>query len=131
MNEIIQAMLPYIGSALGILLTGLTAYLCSYLNKQGKLVEAKISSEKGKTYMERILQTITDCVIATNQTYVDALKKENAFTKEAQQQAFSKSLNNVLDILEDDALEYLGTITNDVQAWLMSKIESTVNEVKK
>jgi hypothetical protein len=26
---------------------------------------------------------ITDCVLATNQTYVKSLKKENMFTKEA------------------------------------------------
>jgi len=32
--------------------------------------------------------TITKCVIATNQTYVDSLKDKNAFDKAAQEEAF-------------------------------------------
>ena len=33
-------------------------------------------------------QTITDCVLATNQTYVDTLKAQGSFDAEAQKIAF-------------------------------------------
>ena len=77
-----------------------------------------------------IEQTIIDCVIATNQTYVETLKKQDAFTPEAQEVAFQKTLNSVLAILTDDCKEYLETITNDVNGYLEAKIESQVNLVK-
>ena len=36
-------------------------------------------------------ETITKCVIATTQTYVETLKKEGKFDKTAQETAFSKT----------------------------------------
>ena len=72
-------------------------------------------------------KTITDCVIATNQTYVEALKDKDAFTAEAQKEAFNKTYNAVLAILSDDAKEYLTNAFGDLEAYIKSKIEAEVN----
>ena len=78
-----------------------------------------------------LTDTISACVIATNQTYVEALKKENAFTKEAQQQAFDMTFNAVMDVLTDDAKEYLTHIYGDLTAYISNKIEAEVQINKK
>jgi hypothetical protein len=74
--------------------------------------------------------TIVDCVMATNQTYVEALKKENAFTEEAQKEAFVRTYNNVMAILNEDCYEYLAMITADVETFIINKIEAEVNFAK-
>ena len=74
-----------------------------------------------------VSQTIADCVIATNQTYVEALKKENAFTPEAQKIAFHKTYEAVMCILSDDAKEFLNELYGDAAAYLEARIEAEVN----
>lgn len=126
-NEFIEYILPVLGTALSALLSALLGYLVSYINKKKDALIEQVDSDIADKYIQKISETITDCVIATNQTYVEALKKEGAFTKEAQEEAFNKTLNNVLAILGEDCIDYLKTITSDVEAYLKNKIEAEVN----
>ena len=71
--------------------------------------------------------TITDCVLATTQTYVEALKKDNAFTKEAQKEAFNLTFNAVMAVLTDDAKKYLAEVYGDLTAYITNKIEAEVS----
>jgi hypothetical protein len=71
--------------------------------------------------------TVAECVIATNQTYVEALKKDNCFTEEAQKEAFQKTYTAVMGILADDAKEYLTAIYGDLTTLITNKIEAEVN----
>lgn len=74
-----------------------------------------------------VTDTVTACVIATNQTYVEALKKKNAFTPEAQKEAFELTYNAVMAILTEDAKKYLAEIYGDVAIYITAKIEAEVN----
>ena len=112
---------------LGILTTFLVQLIKT---KQAELV-AKTDSEMNKKYMDMLTDTITKCVIATNQTYVDALKNQNAFTKEAQEEAFIKTSSAVLTILSEDAKEYLNETLGDLNAYITTQIEAQVNAYKK
>ena len=60
------------------------------------------------------------------QTYVEALKKDNAFTAEAQKEAFNQTFNAVMAVLTDDAKEYLTTVYGDLNAYITTKIEAEV-----
>ena len=123
-------MIPVVGTALGTLLSALFAYLIVYINKKKQALLENSKSEIEKKYIEKISKTITDCVIATNQTFVETLKKENAFTKEAQEEAFQKTITNVMSILNEDCIEYLESITSDITVYLRNKIEAEVNKNK-
>lgn len=109
------------------LLGVLTTYLIKYLNAKATELTIKVDSDVADNYINMICDTITNCVIATNQTYVNSLKEQGKFTAEAQKIAFEKTYNAVLQILSDDAKEYLNTITNDAQAFLIQLIEAEVN----
>lgn len=126
-NEFIEYIMPTLGTLLAGVLSALGGFLIVYINKKKKALQESIDSDIADKYIEKIAITITDCVVATNQTYVEALKKEGAFTKEAQEQAFWKTYNNVITILGNDCIEYLQNITTDVQTYLMNKIEAEVN----
>lgn len=113
------------------LLGVLTAYIIKFINSKSKELQNKVDSDTADKYIQMLTDTISACVIATNQTYVEALKKENAFTKEAQKQAFDMTFNAVMDVLTDDAKEYLTHIYGDLTAYISNKIEAEVQINKK
>ena len=65
----------------------LTAYAVRYIQAKKEEIVVNTDHQLMQKYVSMLADTITDCVIATNQTYVEALKGQNAFDKEAQKQA--------------------------------------------
>ena len=108
----------------------LTTYLVKLIRKKNEELDAKVSKEVSKKYIDMLADTITDCVISTNQTYVDALKEANAFDKEAQKKAFELTYNKIMNVLTEDAKEYLTTIYGDLEIYITTKIESEVKSYK-
>lgn len=109
------------------LLGVLTTYIVKYINVKSAEIQTNVNNELANKYIAMLTQTITDCVVATNQTYVEALKKDNAFTKEAQAEAFKKTYEAVLSSLTDDAKMYLTEIYGDLNKYIATKIEAEVN----
>ena len=70
------------------LLGALTVFICNLLNAKNKQIQAEVDNELCKKYADMLTATIKECVIATNQTYVNALKGQNAFDEAAQKVAF-------------------------------------------
>ena len=112
------------------LLGVLTAYLVTFVKAKSEELTNKTDNELADKYIQMLTQTITDCVIATNQTYVEALKKQEAFTKEAQKEAFQKTYDAVMLVLTDDAKDYLAEAYGDLTAYITMKIEAEVNMSK-
>ena len=108
----------------------LTSYLISYIQVQKEQLKKKTDNELLNKYIDMTANTIADCVTTTNQTYVEALKKEGKFDEEAQKVAFQKTLNAVLALLTKEAKDYLTEAYGDLNLYLTNKIESTVNEKK-
>ena len=112
------------------LLGALTVYIVTLLKAKTKEITDKIENDKADKYIYMLSNTITKCVTATNQTYVDNLKKDNAFTKEAQLKALEMTADAVLAILSDEAKTYLPTIVGDLNTYILTQIESEVNRLK-
>ena len=109
------------------LLGVLTTFLVRYINTKMKTLADTTSDEKQKKYIEMLNNTITDCVIATTQTYVDTLKKQGKFDKEAQEQAFLMTFNAVSGLLTEESKKYLNEAIEDLDLYIKQKIESEVN----
>ena len=107
-----------------------TAFLINFIKIKSKEAQDKIDNATADKYIGMLADTITACVIATNQTYVEALKKENAFTKEAQLEAFDLTFNAVMAVLTDDAKKYLTSIYGDLTIYITKCIEAEVNNNK-
>ena len=104
----------------------LTVYIVKFINAKSEELKATANNELYQKYITLLTDTITSCVIATNQTYVDALKDKNAFDKEAQKEAFNRTYNAVLAILKDDVKNYFTEAIGDLYAFLIEKIEDEV-----
>lgn len=112
------------------ILTILTIYIVKFINSKVKDINQKHNNEIGAKYVEMLGQTVTDCVLATSQTYVDSLKRQGKFDSEAQKKAFEMSYNAVLQVLSEDAKTYLTTIYGDLNAYIIQLIEAEVNRNK-
>ena len=112
------------------LLAVLTTYLVNYIKAKSDELVKDSDNELERKYMAMLADTITDCVLATNQTYVEALKNQNAFTKEAQEEAFRQTFDAVMAVLNDDAKAYLTNVYGDLTVYLTKKIEAEVNKSK-
>lgn len=104
----------------------LTAYIVKYINIKSEEIQIQIDNDTADKYIQMLTDTITSCVIATNQTYVEALKKENAFTAEAHKEAFNQTFNAIMAVLTDEAKEYLTAIYGDLTTYITNKIEAEV-----
>ena len=108
------------------LLIALTGYAVKWINAKANNLKANIQNEYAQKYIDMLNDTITAAVIAVNQTYVDALKDQNAFTKEAQEEAFKRVYETVMLSLTEEADKYLSEIVGDLNAYITAKIEEQV-----
>ena len=112
------------------LLGALTIYVVKWINVKTKKISKETDNETLNKYLKMLSETITKCVVATNQTYVETLKKQGKFDEEAQKIAFQKTYEAVIAIINDDAVEYLTAAVGDFETCLMESIEAEVNENK-
>lgn len=108
---------------LGILIK----YLVDWIQTKKNTLIQQEENEIKQRYIEMLANTIETCVIATNQTYVNALKDKNAFTLEAQKEAFEITKNAILTILGEEGQNYLKQIYGDLNIYIMKEIEKNVN----
>lgn len=107
---------------LGILTTALVQFLTQKKNE----LKIQTDNELAQKYLDILNDTISKCVIATNQTYVETLKGQNAFDADAQEEAFNKTYNAVINTLGDEANKYLPTVIGDLQTYITQQIEAAV-----
>lgn len=112
---------------LGVLVT----YLIKMIEaKRDQILEAT-ENETVEKYVVMLNKTITECVIATNQTYVENLKDKNAFDAEAQKNALQKTYTAIMATLTEEAKFYLDNMYSDLDNYIRTKIEAEINYLKK
>lgn len=112
------------------LLAALTVYAVKWINAQANNLKNKTDNDVLDKYLEMLANTVSKCVIATNQTYVESLKKEGKFDAEAQKVAFEKTYDAVMSIISIDMIDYLTEFVGDFETFLMQSIEAEVNANK-
>lgn len=108
------------------LLGVLTTFFVKWVNVQADKLKSSAKNETEAKYIEMLNNTISDCVIATTQTYVDSLKKQGTFDADAQKAAFTMTYEAVIQLLTEEATEYLDAAVGDLQLYITQKIEAEV-----
>lgn len=122
-NQLFQVcLIPMLGA--------LTTFIVIWIKAKSTELQKKTNNDILNKYVQMATDTITNCVIATNQTYVNSLKEQGKFDEAAQKEAFQRTYQAVLLILSDDAKEYLNNAFGDLNKYLQEKIESTVNNYR-
>ena len=112
------------------LIIALGGFLVVFINTKTQELKNKTKNEKEQKYIERIGGIINACVLTTNQTYVESLKREGKFDSEAQKQAFEDTKNAVLGMLNVELQDFITEVFGDVNEYLTTAIEASVNSNK-
>ena len=108
----------------------LTAYIVKLVNTKIEDINENRNNALEEKYLIMLGETITDCVTATTQTYVETIKKQGTFDVEAQKEAFNQTYNAIINILSEEAKEYLTVAVGDLNLYITQKIEAEVNATK-
>ena len=127
LSGIPQEVLNIIWSAVGVIVTGLISWATTKLIA---LMNSKIKDTQVKRWATDLTSIIMNSVLTVTQTYVDNLKKENAFTKEAQKEAFDKGLALFQNQLTPELKKYIEDNFGDIQVYLKTQIEAMIKSLK-
>lgn len=124
MNEIILNIISVVVTAIILpLISYAGAKLITWLN-------TKIKDENAKQQLTVATDIVTNAVRSVFQTYVETLKKNGTFDKESQKAALIKAKNDALAQMTDEIKEYITKNYGDLETWIITQIESTINILK-
>lgn len=112
------------------LVIAISSFLIALIRQQTAKIEEKVKDDKVKRLLEIAENVVSQSVATVSQTYVDALKKDGIFYKDAQQQAFEMSKDKIYKLLTTDTLQAVQNNYGDVDEWIVTKIEETINKSK-
>ena len=104
--------------------------ICRFANARTKQIES-ITGYEYSDVLWRIENIVENCVIETNETFVNKLKEKGEFTKEKQIEAFNKTFetayselsNGMIELMEDEGVNVANLITTLIEK--MVKKEKT------
>ena len=105
-------------------------YLTYLISVKIKELKQKTNDETAKKYLDMLNNTISSAVLATTQTYVEALKKQGEFDLDAQKEAFQQTYDAVMKVLTDEAIKYITTYVGDLETYVTNQIEAQVKLTK-
>ena len=114
-------------SALGTIITGLLAWLVSAATNW---ISSKIKDKNAAKILTSVTTLVTNVVQATYQSYVEALKGTNAWTKEAQKEALNKALTTIKSQLNSEGIKFIEENYGNVEEYLKTLIESVLYKLK-
>lgn len=112
------------------LVVAISSFLIALLRQQTAKIEGKIKDEKVKRLLEIAEGVVTQAVTSVTQTYVDGLKADGEFTKEAQRAAFEQSKEKIYALLTNETMQAIQDNYGSMEEWIKTKIEETVNKNK-
>jgi hypothetical protein len=95
-----------------------------------QFLNQKIKDEKTRTLLTGLTSIIERAVRSVFQTYVEALKKNNSFDKEAQVKALELARSEVTKQLSNETASFIKETYGDVNTFIISQIEATINLLK-
>ena len=124
MNEIIINIISVVVTSIVLTLISIAgAKLIQFIN-------SKIKNNKAADLLTTATTIVINAVRSVFQTYVEALKKEGSFNKDAQIIALNKAKDIALTQMTDEVKNYLVTTYGSLDSWLDTNIEATINILK-
>ena len=114
-------------SAIGVILMGLATWVSTFVTSW---LSTKIKDKKLQELATKLNEIVLRAVMTVTQTYVESMKKKNAFDEKAQQEALEKCLAIVKTQLTQELRDYVEENYGDLQSYLITLIESTILGLK-
>ena len=109
-----------------LLITIITICICTMTSKIAKSA-AESAPSKYSEMIYALENIIGKAVITTNQTFVNELKRQGKFDKEAMEEAYRRTYESIVASLSQSFFEYIDEETVDIDVLLKNMIETSVN----
>ena len=109
-----------------LLITIITICICMMTSKVAKDA-VRTAPSKYSEIIYGLENIVNKAVITTNQTFVNELKKQGKFDKEAMKEAYNKTFDSIVASLSQSFFEYIDEEAVDIDALLKNMIETSVN----
>ena len=109
-----------------LLITIITICICTMTSQVAKDA-ARTAPSKYSEIIYGLENIVNKAVITTNQTFVNELKKQGKFDKEAMQEAYRRTYESIIASLSQSFFEYIDEETIDIDTLLKNMIETSVN----
>ena len=123
LEPIITPVLVALGTALAGLLGNLIFKAAAWINR-------KTGNEQVANAIDRVALVVNAAVKSINQSFVDQLKKDGKFDKEAQEKAAREAFNLTLGLLTDEIKDIIEENFGSLEKYLKAIIEATVASSK-
>lgn len=124
MNEILLNILSVVVTAVVVPLISLLG------SKLVQWIGTKVKDEKTAAFLSKASEIVLSAVKSVFQTYVDSLKKSGSFDAEAQKTALSKATEIIKSQLGTDLTDYIKANYGDLDKWITTQVEATINTLK-
>lgn len=106
--------------------------LISYLSERLiVLINQKIQNQKASKALSEAVELVVNAVKATQQEYVDELKKAGTFDTDAQKIALEMAIKKVRANMSVETEKYLTANADDLNGWIADMIHSVIYDMKK
>ena len=124
MNEILINIISVVVTSIVLPLISIAgAKLIQFIN-------SKIKNNKAADLLTTATTIVINAVRSVFQTYVEQVKKDGSFNKDAQIIALNKAKDIALTQMTDEVKEYLVKTYGSLDSWLDTNIEATINILK-
>lgn len=106
-----------------VIISGLGIFITYLINKY-------IKDKELKDIVNSLHQLVRDSVLEVYQTYVEALKCNGMFDKDAQKEALQRCLDLINRNMPQKVKAWLEANTSDIEAYLKSLIEAQIGLLK-
>lgn len=114
------------------ILSAVIAALISYLSERLiVLINQKIQNQKASKALSEAVELVVNAVKATQQEYVDELKKAGTFDTDAQKIALEMAIKKVRANMSVETEKYLTANADDLNDWIADMIHSVIYDMKK
>lgn len=127
MNEFLHTLLQAVIVAAVPVITG---GIIKGISALVKYFSVKTDNDTAKKYLAAAEEAARRAVTYVSQTYVDALKKSDKFTKENQEEALNRAVEKATNLLTHEAVLFLEGAYGDLTEFLKTYIEAEVRGQK-
>lgn len=126
-----EVALEIVCGVLAVVIPIITRYVIKLITAKINQIEETTTNENAKVIIDEAEKAISAAVSYTSQTFVEALKKDNLFTKEKQKEALNTALKKTLTMMSENTVNFINNTYGDVNEWVITKIEEAVILEKK
>lgn len=130
-SEVLNYILYIVLTAILPVIATYTVNLIKTKIKESNVIANVTQNENISKIIENAFSDVMDAVLYINQIYVDALKSNGKFDKDAQKNAFNRAYTEALNMISDESKKVIEQTYGSFDKWLKLKIETSVNMAKR